>query len=292
MLRNLAKPIAAGALAVALAPAAPAAPEIEKLADNVYAMSEMHVTSLVAVGESGVLITDPAFAPRAASLKAAIAELAGKPVTHIVLTHEHYDHVGGTEVFPDAQVICHRACQAVFDLDILGQAPGKVDVTFDDMLEVDFAGPAVTLHHWGPADGAGHAVVHLPEERIAYTADLYEDRALTHGMWMDDGNYLAILRVLRELAKLDLKHAVSAHSVDTSVRIVEENLAFAEDLFALANGAIAEALQQGGPNAVFRGLLGGWPEQLKLPQYAGWEGYEEHFPAHVRRMALSIFHGG
>ena len=292
MFRNHAKLLAAGALAAALAPAALAAPQVEKLADNVYAMSEMHVTSLVVVGEDGVLITDPAFAPRAASMKAAIAELAGKPVTHIVLTHEHYDHVGGTEVFPGAQVICHRACKAVFDLDLLGQAPDKVDVTFDDMLEVEFAGPAVMLHHWGPADGAGYAVVHLPAERIAYTADLYEDRALTHGMWMDDGNYLAILRVLRELAKLDLNHAVSAHSVDTAVSIVEENLAFTEDLFALANGAIVEALQQGGPNAVFRGLLGGWPEQLKLPQYADWEGYEEHFPAHVRRMALSIFHGG
>ena len=40
-------------------------------------------------------------------------------------------------------------------------------------------------------------MVHLPEERIAFTADIYEDRSLTNGMWMDDDNYLAIRRVLQ-----------------------------------------------------------------------------------------------
>ena len=35
-----------------------------------------------------------------------------------------------------------------------------------------------------------------------------------------------------------------------------------------------------------------WRHELKLPEYADWKGYDRHLPAHVRRMILSIFHGG
>ena len=279
------------AAALAAAPAALAEPLVKPLADNVYMMSEFRYVSLVVVGDEGVLITDPAFSARAESMKAAIAGITDKPVTHIVLSHEHYDHVGGTEVFPDARVICHAACQAVFDLDILGIVPETVHVTWSESHEVDFAGPAVRLSHHGPADGFGYAVVHLPEARIAFTADLYGDRAVTPGWWMDDDNYLAILRVLRVLDGMDLVHAVNSHSDDTSPANVSENLAFVEDLFALVNGEIGAALREGGPARVVMSL-DAWQNDLKLPRYADWRGYDEHLPIHVRRMALSIFHGG
>ena len=289
MLNEFEKTAVAGAavLAVLAAPAAVAAPTVKRLADDVYTMSESHSVSLVVVGDDGVLITDPAFASRAQSMKAAIAGITDKPVTRIVLSHERYDHVGGTDVFPEAQVICHAACGAVFDLDVSGQVPEKVDVTFADFLKVD--GPTVNLH--GPADGFGSTVMHLPEARVAFTADLCERRSLTHAMWMDDDNYLAILRTLKVLQGMDLRHAVSSHSDDTSVAIVDENVAFVEDPFALVGGEIRKAMEAGGPMQVMR-HLSMWPSELKLPGYAHWKGYDEHLPAHVRRMTLSIFHGG
>ncbi len=280
-----------GAMIFLAAPVVLAAPTVKQLADNVYMMSEFHYTSLVVVGEDGVLITDPAFPGRAQSLKRAIADITDKPVTTIVLSHEHYDHVGGTGVFPEAQVICHAACQTVFDLDVGGVVPEKIDVTFTDSLRVDFRGPPVDLHYYGPGDGFASIVVHLPEERIAFTADLYERRALTPGKWMDDANYLAILRVLKELQKKNLRHAVNAHSDDASVAIVDENVKFVSDLFNLVNGEIRKAMEAGGPMQVMTSLEA-WARDLKLPQYADWEGYDEHLPAHVRRMTYSIFHGG
>ena len=291
MLHLIRKLIAVGALAVVAAPAVFAAPVVRQLADDVYMMSESHYTSLVVVGEDGVLITDPAFTPRAQSLKNAIAEITDKPVTRVVLSHEHYDHVGGTEVFPEAQVICHAACQTVFDLDVSGQAPEKVHVTFNDSLRVDFRGPPVDLLYFGPADGFASTVVHLPEQRVAFTADLYSPRSLTPGAYMDDDNYLAIRRVLKELQKMDLRHAVNSHSEDTSVAVVDENVAFVEDLFNLVGAEIGKAMQEGGPMKVMTSMEM-WRHELKLPQYADWKGYDQHLPAHVWRMTMSIFHGG
>lgn len=102
-----------------------------------------------------------------------------QPVTTVVLSHEHYDYVGGTEVFPDADVVCHRSCQAVFALDVPGTAPDKVDVAFGDFLSLDVGGKTVHLHNYGPADGFASTVVFLPAERIAFTADVYASRQLT-----------------------------------------------------------------------------------------------------------------
>ena len=40
------------------------------------------------------------------------------------------------------------------------------------------------------------------------------------------------------------------------------------------------------------GLAEQLTNEVKLPQYAEWEGYNDFLPAHIRRMALSLIHGG
>ena len=268
-----------------------AAPVVKTLADDIYLFSENHYTSLIIVGDDGVLILDPSFTSHAESMKSTIAGITDKPVTHIILSHEHYDHVGGTEVFPGAEIICHRSCEAVFALDVMGVAPERVDVTFGDFMHLDFGGKTLHLHNYGPADGFASTVVFLPDERIAFTADLYEDGGLTNGLWMEDDNYLAILRTLKELKNKNLKHAVNSHSENTSVQMVEDNLAFVQDLYDLVLGEVQAAMQSGGPVAVIQSLER-WQNELKLPKYANWGGYDEHLPVHIRRMVMSIFHGG
>ena len=268
-----------------------AAPVVKTLADDIYLFSENHYTSLIIVGDDGVLILDPSFTSHAESMKSTIAGITDKPVTHIILSHEHYDHVGGTEVFPGAEIICHRSCEAVFALDVMGVAPERVDVTFGDFMHLDFGGKTLHLHNYGPADGFASTVVFLPDERIAFTADLYEDNGLTNGLWMEDDNYLAILRTLKELKNKNLKHAVNSHSENTSVQMVEDNLAFVQDLYDLVLGEVQAAMQSGGPVAVITSIER-WQNELKLPKYADWDGYDEHLPVHIRRMVMSIFHGG
>lgn len=54
-------------------------------------------------------------------IKRAIQGINAPPVTHIVLTHHHWDHVFGSCVFPSARVIAHEMTH--YHLNIMAQEP-------------------------------------------------------------------------------------------------------------------------------------------------------------------------
>ncbi len=62
------------------------------------------------VGADAVLVVDTGSTLReGAELRAQVAALTGRDVTHIALTHGHFDHVLGTAAFPGAEIYAHRA---------------------------------------------------------------------------------------------------------------------------------------------------------------------------------------
>ncbi len=257
-----------------------------ELADGVYHYYDGAYSSLVVVSPEGVLVTDPAHDARAAELKKAVAGIADAPVTRIVLTHEHYDHAGGTSSFEGAEVICHENCIDMFRMDPFGTAPQKVDTEFDEFMEIDVGGIAVELHYMGPADGHAATVIYLPEERIVATADLYLPRALIPGAWQEDVNFVGKHRVLGEVATWDIRHAVNAHSPGTDPEDLRENARFMADLYEEVRGRILEARELG-VDGYFEALLR-MPQEIELEEYSDWEGYEEHLPRHVDRMIYSM----
>ena len=264
-------------------------PTMTELADGVHQYFGFFSSSLVVIADDGVLITDPDNPLRAQSIKAEIAKLTDAPVTTIALTHEHYDHVGGTGVFPDATVICHRNCQATFDLNSLGDVP-EVDETFDEFMEIRVGDKVVELHYLGPGDGEATTVVYMPNERIVLTSDLYEPRALTHKNWVDDKHFTGVRHILNTISQWDITHAVNAHSPGTDPVDMMENVEYYNDLYDAVYAAIVDSATTGGPFAIF-GVFETLPQTLELEKYQDWENYDSSFPRHVERMFQSISHG-
>lgn len=65
-----------------------------------------------------VVVADPGLVARdgdtgttlgeATAIAADVKQIAGCQVTHVVLTHKHFDHVLGSSVFDQAEVFCAR----------------------------------------------------------------------------------------------------------------------------------------------------------------------------------------
>lgn len=284
----------AGLLASAFIATSAMAQEIQMkpLGAGAYGYFSDGYNSLVVIGDKGALVVDPAWSARAENIKKAVADVTDKPITHVVLTHEHYDHVGGTEVFKNAKIVCHSTCEKIFELDITGQAPKKVDLTFDEQMTIDLGGKTVELKHLGVGDGFATTVVYVPENQVVATADMYGPKFLTNAMWLEDKNYLGTRKILNEVASWPLKHALSGHSPDTSPVALKENAEYLNDLYEAVKKEIDAAMKAGGPGAVIKALAGPLPNKVKLPKYQDWQGYDQHFPKHVWRMGMSIFHGG
>ncbi len=263
--------------------------KVKKLSGNVYSIFLAFYQSLVVIGNDGVLIVDPANSARAAALKAEIAKLTSLPVTKIVLTHEHYDHVGGTGVFPKAEIYAHKHTEALFRLDVTGQAPAKVDHYVGDKTTLAVGETQVDLLHLGAADGVGMLAVHLPKEKVVYSADLYEANEITKGMWLADSNYLGSRRLLNALVAFEPRYAITAHSADIDTRHLRIAADFYNDLFAAVEPTMQKALGEG--FGAVMGAIKTLPKEVSLPRYKGLGNYD-HLPAHVERMVFSIFHGG
>ncbi|WP_168204042.1 MBL fold metallo-hydrolase [Aliikangiella coralliicola] len=261
----------------------------QKISENVYSIFLNYVQTLVVIGDKGVLITDPANSIRAKQLKKEIAKLTPLPVTDIVLSHEHYDHIGGTEVFPGATIYAQKHAEAVFRLDITGQAPKKVDLLVNEKETIKMGNTKVNLYHYGAADGVAMMALHLPKEKVVFSADLYEANEITNKLWLADSNYLGSRILLNNLVALKPEYAITTHSKSIDPKHLIMGARFYNDLYDAVEAKTLEALSQGFPALV--NVMTTLPNQVKLEHFKGFKNYD-HLPAHVERMILSIFHGG
>ena len=81
----------------------------ERLGDGVHRcrLPFLDVTVGLVCGATGTLLIDTGTTlTEANAIKADIAEIAGGAVSHIVLTHNHFDHILGSSAFTGAAVYC------------------------------------------------------------------------------------------------------------------------------------------------------------------------------------------
>jgi glyoxylase-like metal-dependent hydrolase (beta-lactamase superfamily II) len=81
----------------------------ERLGDGIHRcrLPFLDVTVGLVYGSAGALLIDTGTTLlEANAVKADVAELTGSPVSHIALTHNHFDHILGSSAFTDAAVYC------------------------------------------------------------------------------------------------------------------------------------------------------------------------------------------
>jgi glyoxylase-like metal-dependent hydrolase (beta-lactamase superfamily II) len=161
----------------------------------------LDVTVGVVVGDDAVLLVDTGSTlPEGDELAGQVGRLTGRPVSHLVLTHAHFDHVFGAAAFPDAEVwgaagldgllvpagaretlradaVTHGTAPA--EAARAAAAPGPAAARWHpvaDRAELDLGGRPVTLFRPG-AGHTGHdlAVLVPGTPTVVFCGDLVEE---------------------------------------------------------------------------------------------------------------------
>jgi cyclase len=166
----------------------------DKVRDNLYVMRGGGGNSAVFITSNGVVVVDTKNPGWGQPLLDRIKTVTDKPVTMIVNTHTHYDHVSGNVEFPaNVDIVTHEntkanmeAMRAVTGIQS-GPQPnifkenngrGLPKRTFKDTMTIGAGADQIDLYYFGRAHTDGDTYVVFPALRVMHVGDTFPNKAL------------------------------------------------------------------------------------------------------------------
>src|SRR4051812_19205502 len=187
-----------GAISIAVAQQAPPQPSasalmVTKLKDNLYVLKGGGGNTSVFITANGVTVVDTKNPGWGSPVLEKIKELTDKPVTTIINTHTHFDHVSGNVDFPaTVDIVTHENTaklmremrpptgvpnvpRTMFEE---SKGVGLPKRTFKDELTLGAGADRIELHYFGPAHTGGDAFVVFPALRAMHAGDVFPNKGI------------------------------------------------------------------------------------------------------------------
>lgn len=187
--------VMAGALGVGLraqqpAPAEPKAADIEKVRDNLFIITPKGGggavpgaaggggNTAVFITATGVVLVDTKYPDWGPVILDKVKSVTSKPVTHIINTHTHGDHVGSNDFFPaNVEVVVQENTAAnMVKMDNFKdpvKKHGLADRTYKDKLTLLSGKESIDLYYFGRAHTNGDTFVVFRDLRVMHAGDVF-----------------------------------------------------------------------------------------------------------------------
>jgi glyoxylase-like metal-dependent hydrolase (beta-lactamase superfamily II) len=174
-------------------PQGPKVVEVEKLKDNLYMLKGGGGNTAVFVGTNGVVVVDTKNPGWGQPILDKIKELTPKPVTTIINTHTHGDHVSGNVEFPaTVDIIVQENTKA--NMEKMQSPPGFAASTqnifqanggkgmpkrtFKDKMSIGRGADQVDVYYFGRGHTNGDAWIVFPALRFVHAGDIFSGKNL------------------------------------------------------------------------------------------------------------------
>jgi glyoxylase-like metal-dependent hydrolase (beta-lactamase superfamily II) len=183
--------VAVGALIVAVGAArqtpSAASIQVDKVRDNLYVLRGGGGNTAAFITAKGVTLVDAKLPGWGKPILEKLKEITEKPVTTIINTHTHFDHVGGNVEFPaTVDVVTHEnTAKLMQEMRPVTGGPEQPNVfkeqnglglprrTFKDRMTLGSGDERIELYYFGRAHTGGDAWVVFPALRAMHTGDAF-----------------------------------------------------------------------------------------------------------------------
>ncbi len=159
----------------------PAIPEkgylVEEIRDNLYWVTDGSYNAMFLVTDEGVVTVDAPPSIGQNYLKA-IAEVTDKPITHVIYSHAHLDHIGAAGIFPkNATYIAHQATGSELQLakslaSNISAIPPVPTVTFPENYTLQVGNQTLELNYYGDNHMPGNLFIYAPNQKALMLVDV------------------------------------------------------------------------------------------------------------------------
>lgn len=157
---------------------APAALEMKQVKDNLYMISGGGGNTAVFITQGGVVVVDTKLAGNGPGILEKVKSVTSKPVTMIINTHTHGDHVGSNNAFTGAvEFVAQENCKTGMEKLVAFQSeegkkflPSK---TYKDKLSLLKGNDRIDLYYFGRGHTNGDSLVVFPALKVMHAGDLF-----------------------------------------------------------------------------------------------------------------------
>ncbi|MBA3961209.1 MAG: MBL fold metallo-hydrolase [Chthoniobacterales bacterium] len=144
---------------------------LQELGKDLYMVTDNGYQSMFLIYEQGVVVVDapPSYA---AKLRKAIAEVTDKPITHLIYSHAHADHIGGaSELGYVPVIIAHDETKRLLARAKDPHRPLPT-LTFSDRYSLKVGSQVLELSYHGPAHEPGNIFIYAPAQKTLMVVDV------------------------------------------------------------------------------------------------------------------------
>jgi glyoxylase-like metal-dependent hydrolase (beta-lactamase superfamily II) len=234
---------------------------IQELGKGLYMITDNVYQSMFMIYESGVVLVD-APPPFARYIRRGVAEVTNKPITHLVYSHAHIDHIGGykslnLEVQPI--IIAQEETKRLL---LRANDPNRPipTVTFKNKHTLNVGSQVLELSYNGLAHEAGNIYVYAPAQETLMVIDVVFPGWMPWRRFALAKDIPGYFEQVKEINDMKWKTLVSGHVARTGTHAdVAMQLDFMNDLRNAARSALASTkpgeglsiIDQGNPWAFF-----------------------------------------
>jgi glyoxylase-like metal-dependent hydrolase (beta-lactamase superfamily II) len=144
---------------------------LEKLGDGIYSVSDGNYMTMFLTTGKGVIVVDAPPTTGQNILKA-IAEVTKEPITHVVYSHAHADHIGAAKLFPKNAVIIAQE-KTLPRLKAANDANRPLPtVTFKDKYTLKIGNQTLQLEYKGGNHTDDNIFVYAPRQKVLMVVDI------------------------------------------------------------------------------------------------------------------------